>query len=38
LGDVAGEHVGDAPKGDDGEGIGVTDRTLYDLRVHEEMF
>jgi hypothetical protein len=23
-------------KGDDGKGIGVTDRTLYDLHVHEE--
>jgi hypothetical protein len=37
LGNVAGERVGDVLKGDDSEGIGVTDRTLYDLRVREEM-
>jgi hypothetical protein len=36
LGNVAGECVGDAPKGDNGEGISVMDRTLYDLRVREE--
>jgi hypothetical protein len=37
LGNVAGKCVGNALKGDDGKGIGVTDRTLYDLRVREEM-
>jgi hypothetical protein len=36
LGDVVGEGVGDVFKWNDGEGIGVTDRTLYDLHVREE--
>jgi hypothetical protein len=36
LGDVAGECVGNMPKGDNGERIGVMDCTLYDLHVHEE--
>jgi hypothetical protein len=38
LGDVAGKGVDDAFKWKDGEGISVTDRTLYDLCVCEEMF
>jgi hypothetical protein len=37
LGDIASKSVGDAFKWNDGEGIGVTDHTVYDLRVHEEM-
>jgi hypothetical protein len=36
LGDVAGEGVGDVFKWKDGKGIGVTDHTVYDLRVCEE--
>jgi hypothetical protein len=36
LGDIAGESVGDVFKWNDGEGISVTDCTVYDLRVREE--
>jgi hypothetical protein len=36
LGNVAGECVSDVPKWDNGEGISVMDRTLYDLRVCKE--
>jgi hypothetical protein len=36
LGDIAGKGVGDAFKWKDGKGIGVMDRTVYDLHVHEE--
>jgi hypothetical protein len=36
LGDIAGKSVGDVLKWNDGEGIGVMDRTLYDLCVCEE--
>jgi hypothetical protein len=36
LGNVASKGVSDAFKWKDGEGISVTDRTVYDLRVCEE--
>jgi hypothetical protein len=36
LGDVASEGVGDMFKWKDGEGIGVTDCTVYDLHVCEK--
>jgi hypothetical protein len=38
LGDIAGDGVGDAFKWKDGEGIGVTDHTVYDLCVREKAF
>jgi hypothetical protein len=38
LGDITGKGVDDAFKWKDGEGISITDRTVYDLCVHEEMF
>jgi hypothetical protein len=36
LGDIASKGGGSMFKGKDGEGIGVMDRTVYDLRVCEE--